>query len=275
MLKSLSSAVSGLQGHQTMMDVIGNNIANVSTAGYQSSRVTFSDVYYLMLRPGNEGTTAVGGTNASQIGYGSQVASIDVLHTTGGMSTTYRALDQYIDGSGYFIVQDSNENEFYTKVGHLYFDVAGNLVDSNGNFVMGASGDELSDGYTPELINVADLENYSSISVSSTGVITGVDDTGATEILGQVGLASFTNQDALLECGGCYFAKSSNSGEPVYGIPGDSAVGKLVSGALEASNVDLSKEFTEMIMAQRGFQANARVITTSDEMLQELVNLKR
>ncbi|MPM17911.1 Flagellar basal-body rod protein FlgG [bioreactor metagenome] len=275
MLKSLSSAVSGLQSHQTMMDVIGNNIANVSTAGYQSSRVTFSDVYYQTLRTGNEGTATAGGTNGAQVGYGSQVASIDVLHSTGGMTTTNRTLDQYIDGSGYFVLQDANKNEFYSKVGHLYFDAVGNLVDSGGNFVMGASGGTLSSGYTPEIINVANLADYSSISISATGIITGVDSTGTTATLGQIGLASFVNQDALLESGGCYYAQSSNSGAPTYGVPGETAVGTLVSGALEASNVDLSKEFTEMITAQRGFQANARVITTSDEILQELVNLKR
>ena len=98
---------------------------------------------------------------------------------------------------------------------------------------------------------------------------------GGTDVLGQIGLASFVNQDALLEAGSGYFTESANSGKPTYEIAGSTAVGGLVSGALEASNVDLSKEFTDMIIAQRGFQANARVITTSDEILQELVNLKR
>jgi len=276
MLKSLSSAVSGLQCHQTMMDVIGNNIANVSTAGFQSSQTTFSDVYYSTLKTADSGTTTTGGTNASQVGYGAQISSIDVLHSTGGMTTTNRTMDQYIDGSGYFIVQDSSGNAYYSKVGHLYFDNTGNLVDSNGNFVCGKSGGTLSSNYTPEKIKVSDLSKYSSISITGTGIINGVDTTdGSTDVLGQIGLASFVNQDALLQAGSGYFSESANSGKPKYGIAGETAVGALVSGALEASNVDLSKEFTDMIIAQRGFQANARVITTSDEILQELVNLKR
>jgi len=277
MLKSLSSAVSGLQCHQTMMDVIGNNIANVSTAGFQSSRVVFSDIYYQTLRSASAGLATAGGINASQVGYGAQISSIDVLHSTGGMTTTNRTMDQYIDGSGYFIIQDASGNEFYSKLGNFYFDTAGNLVDSNGNFVCGASGGTLaSPTYAPAHINVANLSNYSSISISSTGIITGVNSTtGNVDTLGQIGLASFVNQDALAQNGDGYYAESVNSGAPDYGIAGEAVVGTLVSGSLEASNVDLSKEFTDMIVAQRGFQANARVITTSDEILQELVNLKR
>lgn len=276
MLKSLSSAVSGLSCHQTMMDVIGNNISNVNTAAFQSSRVTFSDVYYQTLKTGQAASPVIGGVGASQVGYGAKMASIDVLHSTGGMMTTGRPMDLYIDGSGYFIVQDVAGNESYTKLGHFYFDAVGNLVDSNGNFVCGESGGTLTSGYTPDRITVPGISNYSSISISGTGVVTGVDITdGSTDVLGQIGLASFANQDALGESGDSYFVKSQNSGNPVYGIPGQTAVGAMVSGALEASNVDLSKEFTDMIVAQRGFQANARVITTSDEILQELVNLKR
>lgn len=278
MLKSLSSAVSGLNCHQTMMDVIGNNISNVNTAGFQSSRVTFSDVYYQTLRAGGEGTATVGGTNGAQVGYGTKLGSIDVLHTTGGMTTTSRTMDQYIDGSGYFIVQDASGNEYYTKLGHFYFDNAGSLVDSNGNFVCGESGGTFGStgSYTPEKIKVSNLGKYSSINISGTGIITAVDSTdGSTDVLGQIGLVSFVNQDALLESGNGYYSRSGNSGAPNYDVPGEATVGTLVSGALEASNVDLSKEFTDMIVAQRGFQANARVITTSDEILQELVNLKR
>lgn len=267
MLKSLSSAVSGLQCHQTMMDVIGNNIANVDTAGFQSSKATFSDVYYQTLRTGNGGSATIGGTNAAQVGYGAQVSTIDVLHSTGGMTTTNRTMDQYIDGSGYFIIKDASGNQFFSKVGHFSFDDYGNLVDSNGCFVCDDSNSK---------IQVSNLANYSSINVSATGVITGVNGSnGNLDTLGQIGLASFVNQDGLIQNGNGYFSRSSNSGAPTYANPGNSAVGSLVSGALEASNVDLSKEFTDMIVAQRGFQANARVITTSDEILQELVNLKR
>jgi len=271
MLKSLSSAVSGLQSHQTLMDVIGNNIANVNTNGFQSSRVVFNDVYYQTLQAAGAATAAPlhGGTNPSQIGYGTQIGTIDVLHTTGGMTTTNRTMDQYVDGDGYFIVEMADGSNAYTKLGNLYFDTSGtdaNLVDSNGNLICDETG-------AP--ITVPNFTDYSSVSISPTGAITGVDNTNTVQTLGQIGLAYFNNQDGLLKTGNGYYIVSANSGAAQITTPGNAEVGSLVSGALAASNVDLSKEFTDMIKAQRGFQANARVITTSDEILQELVNLKR
>ena len=137
MMRSLSSAVAGLRSHQTRMDVIGNNIANVNTYGFKSSRTTFSDVFYQTLSRGSGPTGLTGGTNPTQIGYGSSVATIDLLMTQSGMSSTGRALDVYINGDGMIPVRDANGNLFFTRLGVLGFDAAGNLVDSSGNFVQG------------------------------------------------------------------------------------------------------------------------------------------
>lgn len=137
MLRALFSGVAGLKAHQTKMDVIGNNIANVNTYGYKASRTTFQDVFYQTLTGSSGAAEDNGGTNASQIGYGSMVASIDVLHTRAGYASTGRAMDAYINGEGYFVVQDGAGNESYSRVGNFKFDEAGNLVDSNGNFVCG------------------------------------------------------------------------------------------------------------------------------------------
>jgi flagellar hook protein FlgE len=276
MLKSMFSAVSGLKSHQTMLDVIANNIANVNTNGFKSSRVTFTDIYYQTLASATEPSTASGGTNPTQIGNGVTVATVDVLNTRSGYQQTYRTLDMYISGDGYFVVQDGAGNTSYTRLGNFTFDVDGNLVDGNGNYVCGESPTLGSPVGTVGKITVANFNNYSSVAIGSDGQITGVNNTtGSVENLGQIALAAFPNADGLSQLGTSYLQETANSGSPTLYEAGSSAVGALVSGGLEMSNVDLSSEFTNMIIAQRGFQANSRVITTSDEILQELVNLKR
>ena len=137
MLGSMYSAVSGLAAHQTKMNVIGNNIANVNTYGFKASRVTFSDVFYQTMTGASGPTSNSGGTNPVQLGYGAKVKSIDVINTRAGSATTDRALDVYINGDGYLPVKDNNGIIKYTRVVVLNFDLAGNLVDSSGNMVLG------------------------------------------------------------------------------------------------------------------------------------------
>jgi len=120
-----------------------------------------------------------------------------------------------------------------------------------------------------------DLSTYTDITIGSDGNITGINTTGATQVIAQIALASFANPSGLSQDGSMYMSETGNSGVAVYAAPGSAICGTLVTGGLEMSNVDLSKQLTDMIIAERGFQANSRVITTSDEILQELVNLKR
>lgn len=141
MLRSLYSGVSGMSAHQTKMDVIGNNIANVNTYGFKASRVTFSDIYYQTMRNATAGTTTSGGNNPSQIGYGATVGTIDTDMSRSGFQTTGNGLDLSIAGEGFFQVQDKAGNIFYTRAGNFGIDNNGNLVDSNGNFVLGVTGD--------------------------------------------------------------------------------------------------------------------------------------
>lgn len=277
MIKSMFSAVTGLKSHQTMMDVIGNNIANVNTNGFKSSRVLFTDVYYQTLSEANAATDVSGGTNPSQIGYGSKVSSIDVLNTRSGYQQTNRTMDFYISGDGYFVLDDGTGTISYSRVGDLKFDTEGNLIDGNGSFVYGQM-PKLTEGGTMAPIKIANFKNYTQISISENGMITGIDSTSTTgeiEELGQIGLAYFVNQEGLSQSGNMYYKETVSSGKPSYSTPGSAYTGSLVSGGLELSNVDLSTEFTNMIIAQRGLQANSRVITTSDQILEELVNLKR
>ncbi len=137
MLRALFSGVSGLKAHQSKMDVIGNNIANVNTYGYKAQRVTFQDTFYQTLTASSDATAASGGGNASQIGYGTVISTIDVLHTRGGYVSTGKATDLYISGEGYFVAQDNNGETCYTRVGNLNFDGSGNLVDGNRYFICG------------------------------------------------------------------------------------------------------------------------------------------
>ncbi len=276
MIRSMFSAVSGLKGHQTMLDVIGNNIANVNTAGFKASRVLFSDMYYQTLSAASAPTPATGGTNPTQIGYGSKVASIDLLNTGSGFQQTGRAMDTYISGEGYFTVQDSAGELNYSRVGSFSFDASGNLLDANGSFVMGQLPPLAATIGTPVPINIPNFQNFSGISIGKDGVISGTNlTTMAIQTLGQVAVAVFNNPDGMEQRGDQYLGETLNSGAPSYTVAGTGLAGQLVSGGLEMSNVDLSKEFTDLIVAQRGYQANARVITTSDQVLEELVNLKR
>ena len=132
MLRSLYSAVSGMKAHQTKLDVIGNNIANVNTYGFKSSRARFQDVFYQTLQSAAGGDNNKGGTNASQVGYGSQLGGIDLDMSRSALQSTGRPLDVAITGEGFFQVMDADGNIFYTRAGNLMLDSnSGNLVDSN------------------------------------------------------------------------------------------------------------------------------------------------
>lgn len=471
MMRSMYAGVAGLKNHQTRMDVIGNNIANVNTAGYKKSRVVFKDTLYQTIRGASRATSARGGTNPMGIGLGMTLASVDQIHTPSPTTVTNKLTDMAVDGNGYFVIANGQE-EYYTRSGAFDFDRDGSLVNtSNGYKVKGWVADQAKlddtgdwtvevtgatvpvdiskyksvapkatntmefagnldseikvnkffDAGTPSVLRVFDPVNdppdpdnavvtskdvYDSLgnkitvyfrffkagtSVAGTppaydqtqwfcdisldpefpagtagfgadftagptirmGDLTGnanikftseglVDPTGITEInltiprtaygtndiecnidfnhitqynnkstawaekqngygqgdltsytvgidgvikgvysngevrsLARVAIANFQNPAGLLQVGSSMYQVSNNSGDPRIGAPGEQGMGAIIPGSLEMSNVDLSEEFTDMIVTQRGFQANSRVITTSDEMLQELVNLKR
>lgn len=170
MLRSMYSGVSGMKTHQTKMDVIGNNIANVNTYGFKSSRATFSEVYYQTLRSASTANANQGGRNANQIGYGVGIASIDVQHTRSGFQMTDNGMDLAIAGEGFFQVQDSDGNVFYTRAGMIRIDAMGNLVDQNGNFVLGVTGDPLGKNASSEKIQFA-IPSLNPINASITEFI--------------------------------------------------------------------------------------------------------
>lgn len=260
------SGISGMKNFQVKLDVIGNNIANVNTYGFKKGRTTFNDLVSQQIAGASAPTAGGrGGVNPMQVGLGSQLSTIDTVHTQGSLQTTGRPLDLGISGDGFFRLGSNTGTDIsYTRAGNFYLDKSGSIVSSDGKYLLGGNN-------LPIVIDT----NAKSFSVGADGTVNYIDKDGALVKAGQIQLAKFPNNEGLEKIGGNEYSKSTNSGEPVNSFPGDGGAGTLVAGALEMSNVDLSEEFTEMIVAQRGFQANTRIITTSDEILQELVNLKR
>ncbi len=170
MNRSMYSGVSGMKTHQTRMDVIGNNIANVNTYGFKAGRAVFRDVYYQTLKSATGGTATAGGTNPSQVGYGSQLGSVDVMMGNSSFQMTDNTMDLAIDGDGFFQVQDSDGNRYFTRSGQLKFDPTGNLVDSQGRFVLGISGNPIGQKPGSEMIQVQ-LPPVPPTAASSTDVI--------------------------------------------------------------------------------------------------------
>jgi len=391
MLRSMFSGVSGLRSHQTMMDNIGNNIANVNTFGFKSSTVVFQDLLSQVLQGAGMPTETAGGTNPAQIGLGVKVAGISTSFTQGAAQSTGRATDLSIQGDGFFMVAGSNGEQLFTRAGALNFDALGRLVTASGDIVQGWTaandgtvntnggigdivmpmgqqidpiatdrvvlGGNLSadpgaepvtvsidvyddlgavqklditftqsspgswqleafrdgtsvgtasltfTGGTPDAdvvtiggidLVTSGLQQWSgtstaaalsqtgspmgtlqSFTIGGDGIVNGVFSNGRTRPLGQIALASFTNPGGLEKAGSSTFRATVNSGNPQVGTPGGGGRGTILASTLEMSNVDLAAEFTNLIIAQRGYQANSRVITSSDELLQELVNLKR
>ena len=276
MIRSMYSGISGLKNFQTKMDVIGNNIANVNTYGFKKGRTVFKDLISQTTSGASGGTATRGGVNAKQVGLGSQLASIDTIHSGGSLQSTGNTLDLAISGDGFFQLADGtggsatnvptgySTSKLYSRAGNFYLDSLGALVNGEGKYLVSVSG-------TPLKIPT----DAQSMSIGQDGTVNYVDAAGTLTSAGQIQLAKFPNNGGLTKSGSNYFEQSASSGAPVLNAPLAGGTGSINSGFLEMSNVDLSEEFTDMIVAQRGFQANTRIITTSDSILEELINLKR
>jgi flagellar hook protein FlgE len=426
MLRSLFTAVSGLRAHQTMLDVVGNNIANVNTTGYKTSSAVFEDTLSQVVRNSGGPQGLSGGTNPAQVGLGVKVGGISTNFSQGATQTTGRATDVAMQGDGFFVVKQDGQS-LYTRAGSFDFDANGNLVNPDGALVQGwpadkgvvntnapvsnlklpigqtvpprgttgitVGGNLSADAKTTDPPSVSSIDIYDSqgkpvqaaftytktttdawhldvtvpdpkgpnaagvilpikvgsadlvwdgtsmtvpaltppavptltaaslttagynftgdisltlgtptrpltqyaatdtagtvsqdgagpgalesFSLAPDGQLIGIFSNGIRETLGQVAVASFDNPPGLEKVGGSLYRSTSNSGVAGIGVAGNGGRGTMISGALEMSNVDLAQEFTNLIIAQRGFQANTKMIAVSDEMLQDLVNLKR
>ncbi|WP_148575480.1 flagellar hook protein FlgE [Nocardioides caldifontis] len=284
MLRSLFSGISGLRVNQTMLDVTGNNIANANTIGFKGSTTVFQDTLSQMLTGAAGANANTGGTNPLQVGLGVQLAATSTNFNQGSAQTTGRATDLMIQGDGFFVVRQGGEN-LYTRAGSFTFDEEGTLVTPTGNRVQGYLLDAAGNA-TGGLVDIqlddanavpavpAGVE-MTSYNIGGDGKIRGIYSDGVQRELCQLALADFSNPMGLEKVGETSFRESANSGNPELGVAGEGRRGNLMGGALEMSNVDLAAEFTNLILAQRGFQASSRVITTSDQVLEDLVNIKR
>lgn len=294
MIRSLYSAVSGMLNNQRAMDVIGNNIANANTVAFKVSRTDFADAFYQISRSAT-GSQPVG----DQVGLGTSIVSTPSEFTQGAFQRTEVPTDLAINGDGFFVVQNaSGTSNALTRAGDFILDqgdatatppVLGYLKTQDGWSVMGnadgppptaipAAGQSITGMdkiYIP--LNVAVGELTSSFTIGSDGTVTAVGQLGTNLVVGYIGIANFPNPNGLIRTGSNRFEYNSSAGPSATAVmtPGTGTTGTLQQGALELSKVDLAEQFSNMIITQRAFDANAKTITTSDEMLQTITSLKR
>lgn len=261
MLKSLTTAATGMQAQQTNMDVIANNLANVSTTGFKKSRAEFEDLMYQTTKePGAaSGLNAISPTGV-QTGLGVRTSSIQKDFELGAGRITKNPLDLQIEGPGFFPVQLPDGQIGYTRDGSFKKDASGRIVDRNGNALQ------------PEIVIPP---NASAIDISPAGQVSVVLANSPTpQSIGQIEVVSFINPAGLRALGKNIFSPSSASGLPQQGQPGRNGLGELAQGQIEASNVNIVDEMVNMITSQRAYETNSKVIQASDQMLQYMNQLR-
>ena len=279
MIQSLFSGVSGMLANQTEMDVIGDNIANANTDGYKSASASFVSSF--------EQVTHEATANAPvglEVGLGVNVSSTETNFNQGVFQTTNVPTDMGINGSGWFTVQTVGGTNLLTRDGDFVEDSSGYLRTPDGAYLMGVTGTVApttpTAGAPPDKIQIpatitATSSPVVSFAVDSTGAITATGQDGSTETVGFITVQKFSNDNGLVNLGSNYYQYAAAAGTNQYYQASQAGAGTIQTGVLEASNVDLSTEFANMIIAQRGFEASAKVITTSDQMLQTVTNLKQ
>ena len=276
-IRAMLSGVSGLRTHSTRMDVIGNDIANVNTTGYKQSDVTFKESLIQSLR------TPAAGTPGQQIGLGVQLGTISKNFKEGSLLETGQTPHVGISGEGFFVVADPGGagQTYYTRAGDFVhdFDAAAGgsvLINSAGKQLMGVLGanPDATGVAAGDLVPIVLPAGTDSYTIGNDGVITATINGGAPEVIGRIPLATFENNFGLIAEGSNLFTEGA-ANPRAFTNAGEGGAGNMFQGFLENSNVDLAQEFTDMIVTQRGFQANSRSITTGDEMLQEVIALKR
>ncbi|NNL67417.1 MAG: flagellar basal-body rod protein FlgG [Myxococcales bacterium] len=259
-MRALFTAATGMEAQQTRIDAIANNLANVSTSGYKKQVPGFEDLFYETLAaPGAENAAGVALPTGAQVGHGVRLGSVGRVHTQGDRISTGRELDIAIDGDGYFQVELPTGETAYTRDGAFELDRDGNLVTRHGSLL---------------LPNISVPVDASNITVRDDGTFSAVIAGDSSPVdLGQVQISRFANPAGLRAMGSNLFAVTEASGDAEIGQPGSEGYGSLSQGFLESSNVNMAEELVRMILAQRAFEVNSRVIQASDEMLQRASGL--
>jgi flagellar hook protein FlgE len=289
MLRALQSGVSGIQQFQNRLDVIGNNISNSNTIAFKAARVDFADAFSQTLQVSSASSSGAGQAGM-QVGSGVSTSSVKNIFTQGALNRTGVGTDLAIDGDGFFVVTDPVSNtEYVTRAGDFRLDSNNYLITNKGLRLQGFNAANNTSGGSRGDIQIdanlapattSPTATMTTFSISRDGTINVHMSDGTKFMRAQLLLQRFSDPQALLKEGDNLYSGIASAGPlggttPVAEAPGSSGLGNIESSALELSNVDLANEFANLISTQRGFQACARIITTSDEILQELVNLKR
>jgi flagellar basal-body rod protein FlgG len=261
MYRALYTAASGMEAQQLNLDNVANNLANANTAGFRRRRLQFQDlVYQNLVSPGAAATQQTIYPAGLQIGLGARTAASEVIQLQGDFNQTGNPLDMTIQGQGFFQVQLPTGELAFTRSGAFHLDQTGIIVDAQGN----------------------QLQPAITIPASATNITIGSDGTVSVQLPGQqqaqqvgsIQLATFPNPGGLSSVGNNYFLETTASGNPIVGTPGGTeGLGTILQGSLENSNVDVVGEFIQMILAQRSYEANSRVVHAADQMFQTINGL--
>lgn len=262
MIRALYTAATGMQAQQLNIDVIANNLANVSTAGFKKSRADFQDLLYQTLKePGGLATGTTQVPTGIQVGLGVRPAAVERIHLQGDFNQTTNPLDVAIEGDGFFQVTLPDGNTAYTRAGAFKLDSTGGVVTSEG------------DAVTPQ---ISIPQGAESITIGNDGTVSvTLAGQSAPSQVGQLQTVRFANPAGLRAEGRNLFTETQTSGAPTLGTPGQDGLGQLAQGFLEGSNVSVVEELVAMITGQRAYEINSRAITAADEMLRTASSLGR
>jgi flagellar basal-body rod protein FlgG len=261
-MRALYTAASGMNAQQANIDNVANNLANVNTVGFKKSRVDFEDLVYQQVRaPGTPTSQEAEAALGLEAGLGTRAVATVRNFSVGNLRTTSSPLDLAIEGNGFFQLALPGGETGYTRAGALHLNAEGQLVTAEGLALQ------------PQM---AIPSNALSISISKDGIVSvALPNQTAPQQVGTIELAMFQNPAGLQARGGNVFVVTSASGDPVTGVPGTDGMGTIAQGFLEESNVSVVEEMVQMILGQRAYEANSRVIRAADEMLQQVNNLSR
>jgi len=262
MIRALYTAASGMTAQQANIDTVANNLANVNTTGFKKSRMEFEDLVYQQTRTAGTPTSPSSEAPVGlETGLGSRPVATARDFSTGNLRSTSGPLDLAIEGRGFLQIAMSDGTTAYTRAGALHLNGEGALVTADGQALQPA---------------VTIPSNATSVSISREGIVSvAVPGQSAAQQVGTIELASFQNPAGLTALGGNLYAATTASGEPTTGVPGGEGMGTLAQGFLEESNVSVVEEMVNMILGQRAYEANSRVVKAADEMLQQVNNMAR